>query len=82
MAEGPERGLAGLTADAAKDLAALMLHFDNNWERLQELEGDGLIEMGEDYIQVTERGRFLVRIICMAFDSYLATATEKFSKAI
>jgi coproporphyrinogen III oxidase-like Fe-S oxidoreductase len=40
------------------------------------------VEFGERSLKVTDRGRFLVRIVCMAFDAYLASATEKFSKAI
>jgi len=56
--------------------------FSASWPRLRQLEGDGLVEVGERRIRVTDRGRFLVRNVAMAFDAYIASATEKFSKAI
>jgi oxygen-independent coproporphyrinogen-3 oxidase len=40
-------------------------------EQLQELVDDSLLELDGDGIRVTPRGRFLVRIACMAFDRYL-----------
>jgi oxygen-independent coproporphyrinogen-3 oxidase len=40
-------------------------------KRLRELEADGLLTIGGDWITVTPKGRFLIRNICMAFDRYL-----------
>jgi len=57
-------------------------YFSARWPRLRQLEKDGLIEIDEHRIHVTDRGRFLIRIVCMAFDTYLSGSTEKFSKAI
>ena len=39
--------------------------------RLKEMEDDGLIEIGSDYLQVHEDGRPFIRNICMAFDLHL-----------
>ena len=57
-------------------------YFSARWPRLRQLEKEGLIEIDEHRIHVTDRGRFLIRIVCMAFDTYLNGSTEKFSKAI
>jgi oxygen-independent coproporphyrinogen-3 oxidase len=37
-------------------------------ERLEEMKNDGLIEISQDHLQVTEKGRSFVRNIAMAFD--------------
>ena len=39
--------------------------------QLKEMENDGLIEIGSDYVEVTEKGRPYVRNVCMAFDLLL-----------
>ena len=51
---------------------------------LQRLEGDGLVELGPDWIAVTPRGRLLVRTVCMVFDRYLRVQRERaaYSKVI
>jgi len=56
--------------------------FADRWPRLVRFERDGLLELAANRIKVTEKGRFLIRNICMAFDDYLNRDTEKFSKAI
>jgi oxygen-independent coproporphyrinogen-3 oxidase len=56
--------------------------FSSTWPRLTQFENDDLLELDADRIKVTDRGRFLVRNICMAFDAYLNQDTQKFSKAI
>ena len=38
---------------------------------LEEMENDGLIEIGSDYLKVKEKGRPYVRNVCMAFDLLL-----------
>ncbi len=45
-------------------------YFADELKRLEDMEKDGLIEMGKDEIIVTARGRLLVRNICMVFDAY------------
>jgi oxygen-independent coproporphyrinogen-3 oxidase len=59
-------------------------HFALELSQLEQLEADGLIEMGNDEFQATPEGRLLLRAIAMVFDEYLQTAqTEpKFSRVI
>lgn len=52
---------------------------------LKEVEADGLIEIGSDYIKVKENGRPFVRNVCMAFDLLLQRSkpeTQLFSMTI
>ncbi len=60
----------------------IMCHLQTSWQdaamqlpempeimnRLEEMQHDGLIEIGSDHLQVTEKGRTFVRNIAMAFD--------------
>ncbi len=57
-------------------------HFARELETLETMAAEGLLELRPSAIQVTPRGRFLIRNICMAFDAYLAPNTTGFSKAI
>ena len=57
-------------------------YFKDQWPALLQFQEDGLLVMESDKITVTEKGRYLIRIICMTFDTYLRSDTEKFSKAI
>jgi oxygen-independent coproporphyrinogen-3 oxidase len=57
-------------------------HFRDQWPRLIKFESDGLLDLETNRIKVTDRGRFLIRNICMTFDEYLSRDTQKFSKAI
>jgi len=57
-------------------------HFRDRWPRLVQFERDGLLDLDTNRIRVTDRGRFLIRNICMTFDDYLSRDTQKFSKAI
>ena len=53
--------------------------------RLREMEDDGLIEIGKDYLKVHEVGRPFIRNICMAFDLHLirkSPQTRVFSMTI
>jgi oxygen-independent coproporphyrinogen-3 oxidase len=54
---------------------AWLIEFDDYFAReldeLRVLEEDGLLVLRPDEIEVTARGRPLVRVICMAFDRYL-----------
>jgi oxygen-independent coproporphyrinogen-3 oxidase len=65
-----------------KHILNLMCQFETNWlamdlnfpelpdvlNQLKEMQDDGLMEIKEDGIVVTEKGRPFVRNICMAFD--------------
>ncbi len=62
-------------------------YFAAELERLAELEADGLVDVTPHKIRATARGRYLLRIVAMCFDSYLGRAAEdsgrpRYSKAI
>lgn len=59
-------------------------YFGAALDKLAPLQADGLVEIGRERIQVTERGRMLLRIVAMCFDRYLDQQSEplRFSKAI
>jgi oxygen-independent coproporphyrinogen III oxidase len=60
-------------------------YFLNELTRLAALEQDGLIELGEDKILVSDKGRLLLRCIAACFDAYLHTAQPaptQFSKTV
>jgi oxygen-independent coproporphyrinogen-3 oxidase len=43
--------------------------------KLRPMEADGLLEISDNHIRVTQRGRPFLRNICMPFDAYLNTHT-------
>lgn len=54
-------------------------------EDVYEMEADGLLEMSQNEIKITEKGRPFVRNICMAFDVLLnrkAPETRLFSMTV
>ncbi len=59
-------------------------YFADALGRLRPLEADGLVQIGPERIDVTARGRLLLRNIAMCFDHYLQQPADKprFSKAI
>jgi len=59
-------------------------HFVFELSQLEQLEADGLIEMGNDEFRATPEGRLLLRAIAMIFDEYLQAAQSepKFSRVI
>jgi oxygen-independent coproporphyrinogen-3 oxidase len=46
-------------------------YFNRELQLLAPLQDDGLIILKTDDIQVTNKGRLLIRTICMSFDAYL-----------
>ncbi len=46
-------------------------YFSPELEKLRALERDGLVVLGPDALDVTPRGRLLIRNVCMLFDRYL-----------
>jgi oxygen-independent coproporphyrinogen-3 oxidase len=46
-------------------------HFRHELEQLQSMAKDGLLEINSRGIQVFNKGRLLIRRICMVFDEYL-----------
>lgn len=59
-------------------------YFAGELERLEPLAADGLMELTDDAIRITPKGRLLLRNVAMIFDRYLAphVADDRFSKAI
>ncbi len=61
-------------------------HFQEQLNELRTMEEDGLLEINDENLTITELGRFFVRNICMVFDGYLAREKEdpgkRYSKTI
>ncbi|MFK3741461.1 oxygen-independent coproporphyrinogen III oxidase [Massilia sp. TN1-12] len=68
-----------LMCDFALDTAALgarweidiASYFAPEFAKLAELEQDGLVELRPARLQVSARGRLLIRNVCMVFDNYM-----------
>lgn len=54
------------------------------WKLLAPLAHDGLVAVDDKVIQVTAKGRLLIRNICMCFDAYLRQKArmQQFSRVI
>ena len=50
-------------------------YFANELAQLRQLERDGLVTVGPEWLSVTLKGRLLIRNVCMVFDRYLAERT-------
>jgi oxygen-independent coproporphyrinogen-3 oxidase len=47
------------------------------------MEDDGLVSLNGDWISVSNKGRLLIRNVCMVFDRYLAgSAGPRYSKTV
>ena len=59
-------------------------YFAPELQRLREMQQDGLVQVGNESIEVMPKGRLLIRNICMAFDAYINSkaARGSFSKVI
>jgi len=58
-------------------------YFNSELNNLAAMCTDGLVEINDRSIQVTDKGRLLIRNICMTFDRYHDTQqNQRFSKAI
>jgi oxygen-independent coproporphyrinogen-3 oxidase len=59
-------------------------YFSTELDRMQSLVKDGLIELDDSRILITQKGRLLLRSIAMIFDRYIDQAENdnRFSKAI
>ena len=57
-------------------------YFANSLEKLDEMQNDGLVVLTNDSIKVMDKGKLLVRNICMIFDNYLKSGSTSFSKTI
>lgn len=70
-----------LDAEAAR-FGAVPGHFRAERPALEALARDGLIELGDASLRVTERGRPFLRIIAAVFDAYLGRGVARHSKAV
>ncbi len=59
-------------------------YFAAEMKDLRRLQEEGLVDVSEEWITVTPRGRLLVRVVCMVFDRYLreAQARAQYSRVI
>ncbi len=57
-------------------------YFKDSLSNLAEMKKDGLIELNDMNIKVKDKGRLLIRNICMTFDAYLSKDETKFSRTI
>lgn len=58
-------------------------YFECELEALAPMQADGLIELNDSGIQVSPKGRLLIRNICMVFDRYLRESrAQRYSKVI
>jgi oxygen-independent coproporphyrinogen-3 oxidase len=57
-------------------------YFASELERFGGMQEDGLVSIDDRSIDVTARGRLLIRNICKVFDRYRGHQEEKFSKMI
>ena len=53
------------------------IHFATALEALEEMAVDGLVEIDNAGLEVTKRGRFFLRNLCMPFDSYLEPTPDR-----
>jgi len=52
-------------------------YFATELADLERLAADGLVDVDDDWIRVTPRGRLLVRSVCMVFDKYLRATQQR-----
>jgi len=59
-------------------------YFEQDLEDLSGLEADGLVEVDEEKVMITPKGRFLSRVVAMRFDKYLrmGQTMARYSKVI
>ncbi|MDT8387991.1 MAG: oxygen-independent coproporphyrinogen III oxidase [Thiogranum sp.] len=57
-------------------------YFSAELAQLSEMEADGLVRLDTGRVDVSARGRLLIRNICKIFDQYRMPTEEKFSKMI
>ncbi|RMF83015.1 MAG: oxygen-independent coproporphyrinogen III oxidase [Nitrospirae bacterium] len=72
--------LVNLVVDKAKVEQDFGIDFDRYFadalEKLKQPEADGLIELGDTHLRVTELGRVFIRNLAMPFDAYLGRQAD------
>ena len=74
-----EKLMCGLAADLSKFGEGL---FADELARLAPLAADGVVEIEDRRVRVTEAGRPLLRSVCAVFDRYLGTSAGRHSRAV
>lgn len=46
------------------------------WPQLQQMQTDGLLQLSDNDLRVTDPGRYLLRAICVLFDGYFQASTQ------
>jgi oxygen-independent coproporphyrinogen-3 oxidase len=76
----------GLSFDEIEDKWGIVFedYFSGSLERLSELQADGFVEVSNNKITITERGRLFLRNVAMCFDRYLnrKKSASSFSKTV
>ncbi len=57
-------------------------YFGDALEALKPMQDDALVELHPDRVEVTPRGRMVVRNLCMPFDAYLKAGPSLFSRTV
>ncbi len=57
-------------------------YFEEGLARLEPMERDGLVELDAQGLTVTDRGRLLLRNICMPFDAYIDDGEGRYSRTV
>ncbi len=57
-------------------------YYAKELEEMRALEEDGLVQIGQDKLEVSELGRLLIRNVAMLFDTYVNSEPDRFSKTI
>ena len=70
------QGLIDLREFETRHNIDFAVYFSGTLDRLHELVVDGLVVLRPDRIDITPRGRFLLRVVAMAFDAWLSVPTD------
>ncbi len=57
-------------------------YFSAELAQLKKMQEEGLLRIDNNTIEVEQKGRFLIRNVCMVFDAYLEKSSVKYSKVI
>jgi oxygen-independent coproporphyrinogen-3 oxidase len=69
-------GFVDVPAVEARNAIAFDKYFARDWDRLQLLQADGLIELNRKHIALTSVGVSLMRTVAMVFDAYLDVESQ------
>ena len=56
--------------------------FAGAFEKLGEMQADGIVQVCDDCIEITELGRLFLRNVAMLFDGRMGAEKSKYSKTI